>query len=190
MRLHRLATAAVSLGITAAVVTAPTAAFADDGTTTSSTGSTTTTTPTTDCAPLPSYVEGRPGNLHVRGATGDYLWHDGNGWHLRVTHRTKHRTVFRGVIRSDAPMTFQRVRDEKQDKVWLSSDGKTLAFRFVNYGAIDGVDFADSCASTVKFGLLLAGHRLGLNHIYIGAHEARPDHNPFVISRTPAPTAA
>jgi len=184
MRFHRLATAAAGLGITAAVVVAPSAAYADDGTTTGSTA-----TPPA-CGALPSYVEGRPANLHVHGATGDYLWHDAKGWHLRVTHRTRSRMMFRGVIRSDAPMTFQRVRDESADRVRLSSDGKTLVFRFVNHGAIDGVDFADSCADTIKLGLLLDGHRLGLNHVYIGAHSARPDHNPFVISRTPTPTAA
>jgi len=142
------------------------------------------------CGTLPSYVEGQPADLHVRGAAGDYLWHDADGWHLRATHRTTKRMVFRGVIVASAPMTFQRVRDEAHDKVALSSDGTKLVFRFVNHGGIDGVDFSDSCASTLKFALAVDRHRLGRNHVYIGANSARPAHGPFVISRADAQPAA
>ena len=98
--------------------------------------------------------------------------------------------VFRGVITASAPMTFQRVRDEQRDKVALLNGGKTLVFRFVNHGGIDGVDFTDSCATTMKLALALNGHRLGINRIYIGAHSARPAHDPFVISRQTAQPAA
>ena len=116
----------------------------------------------------------------------DYLWHDASGWHLRVTHPTSSRVVFRGVITSSSPVTFQRVRDEKHDLVTLSSDKRTLVFRFVNHGGIDGVDFTDSCAATTKFALSRGRHLLGRNHIYIGANSARPSHDPFVISRADA----
>ena len=173
MRLHRLATAAVTVGAVAVGVVAPVTVYADSGTSTSAPA----------CGALPSYVEGRPADLHVRGAAGDYLWHDGSGWHLRVTHRTTRRMVFSGVIVASSPLTYQRVRDEARDKVTLSSDGTKLAFRFVNHGGIDGVDFTDSCASTMKVALAVNGHRLGRNHIYIGAQSARPDHDPFEISR-------
>ena len=98
--------------------------------------------------------------------------------------------VFRGVITASSPMTFQRVRDEQRDKVTLLNGGKTLVFRFVNHGGIDGVDFADSCASTTKFALALDGHRLGRNHIYIGARSAPPARDPFVISRQTVQPAA
>jgi hypothetical protein len=159
-------------------VALPTAAYADDP------------SPSPACGALPSYVEGRPAHLHVHGATGDYLWHDDNGWHLRVTHPAKTRMVFRGVITASSPMTFQRVRDEEHDKVTLTNGGNTLLFRFVNHGGIDGVDFTDSCASTMKVALAVNGHRLGINHIYIGARSARPSRNPFVISRQSAQPAA
>lgn len=169
-----------------AVLALPAAAYADDTTP----APTTTPSSTTPCGALPSYVEGRPAHLHVRGATGDYLWHDATGWHLRVTHPTKSRMVFRGVITASSPITFQRVRDEGHDKVALTNGGKTLVFRFVNHGGIDGVDFTDSCASTTRFALALNGHRLGRNHIYIGAHSSRPAHDPFTISRQSAQAAA
>jgi hypothetical protein len=187
MRLHRLAAAAVTVSAVAATVATPLAAYADTGITS---GDTTTSSSTPACGALPSYVEGRPADLHVRGAAGDYLWHDSSGWHLRVTHRSAHRMVFRGVIVASGPMTFQTVRDEARDKAALSSDGTKLVFRFVNYGGIDGVDFADSCATTMKFALAVGRHRVDRNHIYIGAQSARPPHDPFAISRQDAQPAA
>jgi hypothetical protein len=185
MRLHRLAAAAVTISAVAATVAAPMTAYADTGTPTDATA---TSAPA--CGTLPSYVDGRPADLHVRGVAGDYLWHDSSGWHLRVTHRSTHRMVFRGVIVASGPLTFQPVRDEARDKVWLSSDGTRLVFRFVNYGGIDGVDFADSCASTLRFALAVNRHHLGRNHIFVGAQSARPAHNPFVVSRQDLQPAA
>ena len=182
MRLRSLASV-IAVGVTAVTVATPMSAYADTGADPSA------TTPT-PCGALPSYVEGRPADLHVRGAAGDYLWHDANGWHLRVTHRTTKRMVFRGVIVASGPLTFQRVRDEAHDKVALSSDGTKLAFRFVNHGGIDGVDFADSCASTLKFALAVNGHHLSRNGVYIGSQSARPDHNPFAITRADVASAA
>lgn len=179
----RLVAAAATIGAVALPVATPTAAHAD-------TGSTAATTTAPSCGALPAYVEGRPADLRVRGAAGDYLWHDADGWHLRVTHRTTRRTVFTGVIVASSPMTFQRVRDEAHDKVVLNSDGTRLAFRFVNHGGIDGVDFADSCATTMRFGFAVGGRHLGRNGIYIGSHSARPAHDPFVISRLDGQPAA
>lgn len=187
MRLRHLATV-VSIGV-AATVAAPLAAYADTTPAPTPTDAA-TSSDAQSCPSLPSYVEGRPAHLHPLATTGDYLWHDGTGWHLRVTHPTRQRMVFRGVITASAPISFRAVRDEKRDKVTLSADKRTLVFRFVNYGGIDGVDFTDSCSATTKFALALDGHRLGRNHIFIGAHSARPPHDPFVISRVASATAA
>ena len=181
MKLRTVVTAMAVAGC--ASVALPAAAYAGDSTPAPSSS-------TAACGALPSYVEGRPAHLHVRGATGDYLWHNSSGWHLRVTHPTRSRMVFRGVITASSPITFQRVRDEQRDKVTLLNGGKTLVFRFVNHAGIDGVDFTDDCASTMKVALALNGHRVGRNHIYIGAHSARPAHDPFVISRQEVQQAA
>jgi hypothetical protein len=174
MRASRLVAAAVTTSALAATVVVPMTAYADTGT---------ASTPAPACAALPSYVEGRPADLHARAAAGDYLWHDSEGWHLRVTHRTTRRMVFRGVISASAPLTYRRVRDESRDRVVASGDGTKLVFRFVNHGGIDGVDFADGCAATLKLVFAVNGHRLGRNHVFVGAHSARPAHNPFVIAR-------
>jgi hypothetical protein len=165
------------------VLTAP-AAFAD------STTPTPTSSPAATCGSLPAWVQGQPGHLHARAATGDYLWHDSSGWHLRVTHPTKQKKVFTGVITASSPITFARVKDEARDKVTLSADKTKLAFRFVNYGGIDGVDFTDQCATTTKFALAIAGHKATRNQVYVGAHSARPRAVPFTISRRSSPAAA
>ena len=143
-----------------------------------------------DCAPLPAWVQGEPAHLHAGGATGDYLWHDGTGWHLRVTHPSKRQKVFTGVIKASNPITFAKVKDERRDKVTLSSDKTRLVFRFVNYGGIDGVDFTDACATKTSFAFAIAGHKATRNQVYIGGHSARPPAVPFTISRRSAAPAA
>ena len=169
---------AATAGVTAVAALAPAAAYADG-----------TTTPVCS-AQLPAWVEGQPAHVHARAATGDYLWHDAGGWHLRVTHPTKKRLVFTGRITASSPITFARVRDESHDRTALSSDGKTLTFRFVNYGGIDGVDFTDACATTTTFALAVNGHRAPLDRLYVGAHSSRPRSNPFTISRQDSSSAA
>ena len=169
---------AAAIGTTALVATAP--AYAAD----------TSTPSTSTCGALPAWVEGQPAGVHVRGAAGDYLWHDANGWHLRVTHRTTNKMVFAGRITASSPITFTRVRDERRDKTVLSSDGKTLTFRFVNYGGIDGVDFTDACATTTTFGFAIDGHKAATNRVFVGAHSSRPTSNPFTITRQDSSAAA
>jgi hypothetical protein len=182
------ATAAV-IGI--AGIAAP-AAYADDSATASPTPtpvSSSTAAPACG-AGLPVWVQGRPKLLHAGGAAGDYLWHGSDGWHLRVTHHTRSKKVFTGVIVASEPITFARVKDETRDAVKLSDDKKKLVFRFVNYGGLDGVDFTDACAMHTHFAFAISGHRATRNQIYVGAHSARPGRVPFTINRQSRPTAA
>ena len=172
---------AATAGVTALVAIAP-AAYADG--TTSTSGSTTT------CGALPSWAEGRPANVHVRAAAADYLWHDANGWHLRVTHHTTHRMVFAGRITSSDTISYVRARDEKRDRTVRSADGKALSFRFTNYGGIDGVDFTDACAATTTFAFTVDGHWTPLSRIVVGAQSTHPASNPFTISRQDSAAAA
>jgi len=164
------------------------AAYADDSTT--PTPAPTATSMPTCSSPLPPWVQGQPKLLHAGAAAGDYLWHDSAGWHLRVTHHTRSQKVFTGAVVASEPITFARVKDEARDQVKLSEDKKTLVFRFVNYGGIDGVDFTDGCAMHTHFAFAIAGHRATRNQVYIGAHSARPGRVPFTISRRTTPTAA
>jgi hypothetical protein len=170
----------VALGAAGTLAVAAPAAYADD----------TPTTTSDACAPLPAWVQGQPGQLHAGAPSGDYLWHDKDGWHLRVTHGNKHKQVFAGQIKASRPITFVKVKDEARDKATLSSDKQTLTFRFVNYGGIDGVDFTDACAQTTKFAFAIDGDKAGRNRIYVGKHSARPSGDPFTIHRRTATQTA
>ena len=79
------------------------------------------------------------------------LWHDANGWHVRVTHNAIHDRVFSGVIHTSGTLTdVHSVRLEKNDYVKVGSGGHTLAFRFNNYGGVDGFDFTTTARRTSR----------------------------------------
>jgi hypothetical protein len=195
--------AAASWGVAATVAMSAAPALADDGTGTDPSSSTSptaapsdTATPTptpsstpnpstTGCATgaLPAIVQGQPTALKAGAAGGDYVWHDSHGWHVAVTHANSKRMVFTGTIRATKPMTYARVRDERNDKVRLSDDKLTLTFRFVNYGHIDGVDIGADCARVVRFGFRVDGSSVPRTHVYLGSHGRHPTSDPFAVER-------
>jgi hypothetical protein len=110
------------------------------------------------------------------------LWHDANGWHVRVTHNAIHDRVFSGVIHTNGTLTdLHSVRLEKNDYVKVGSGGHTLAFRFNNYGGVDGFDFTANNAPYLGFGFTTDGHVLAPAHISIGAAGRHPAGDPFVL---------
>ena len=148
------------------------------------------TTPTPTATPAactdghwPASVQGRPSAFEAGAPAGDYLWHDAAGWHLRVTHPGGGRAVFTGTIVSSAPLDSAPVKLEQNDSVTLSADGKTITYRFVNVGAIDGIDFTASCAERLSFGGRMDGVRLPTGRIVIGQFDRHPLENPFVVRR-------
>jgi len=139
-----------------------------------------------DKAPWAPRVQGAPTSFHAGGAGGDYLWHNSTGFHLRVTHRSNDRAVYSGVITSPTPMRKDAVRLEGTDVVALSSDRKTLVFRFANYGHVDGVNFHTDCASHLTLSRLYVGStQLPTYRVYLGSKEAHPAHIPFTLTRQP-----
>ena len=133
----------------------------------------------------PASVQDRPTLFHANGPGGDYIWHDGSGWHLRVTHPGSAEVVFSGRIVSDEPLDGDPVKLEGSDVVALSADRKTITYRFTNYGGVDGFDFRTSCAHRLTFTGNAAGHRIPRTHIWLGALNANPLENPFVVTRLP-----
>ena len=134
----------------------------------------------------PASVQGQPTLLHAGGPAGDYIWHDANGWHLRVTHPGSARRVFAGRIHASAPMTVHAFRTERGDTISLSADKMTISYVFHNYGHIDGLDFKTDCARAVTFSGSAAGTRLTklpVSRIWIGHRNHHPLENPFVIVR-------
>jgi hypothetical protein len=135
---------------------------------------------------LPPVVQGAPASFRAGRPAGYWIWHDSRGWHLRVTHPTRTRLVFTGVVTATSPMTTVRVRDEAHDRIVRSADRRTTTFRFTNYGGVDGLDLAAGCATTVTFRLYAAGHLVSPSRIHLGAKAAPATANPVRITRIPA----
>lgn len=143
-----------------------------------------------DKTPWEAKVQGRPSAYHAGAASGDYLWHNSTGFHLRVTHHSTDRTAYTGKIVSSAPMRLDPVKLEGRDTVALSADRKVLSFRFYNFGRTDGVNFHTDCAQSLQVGWLhRAGHRVALDHVFLGATSAHPAHIPFTVHRVPVPAS-
>lgn len=152
-------------------------------------GASTPTPSTCDKAPWEATVQGRPAGFGAGSPTGDYLWHDQRGFHLRVTHVKHDRRVYSGVIHASAPMRMERVRLEKGDKAVLSHNRRTIVFWFANHGFIDGINFHTDCATQLTVSRLHVGtHRIATDHVYLGAAKAHPAAVPFTVHRTPTTT--
>jgi hypothetical protein len=137
---------------------------------------------------LPQIVKGDNPNFKAGAVGGYYVWHDGTGWHLTVTHEGHGKQVFAGVVKSSRKIDYTVVRNEKNDWTKLSSNGKTLHFRFVNTGYIDGVDFHASCARLVGFNLHHKAkdnrnHEITPARVFLGSTGENPTSTPFVIER-------
>ena len=176
MNLKRItATAVMTVSVLgAAVGVAAPAAHAD------------TTAPSPTCLPnnaddrWPVWVDGQPPR-----SAGVSLWHDDNGWHVRVTHNSLHDRVFSGEIATTGTLVnVKGVRLEKNDALKVGPNGHALVFRFNNYGHIDGFDFNTKCAPALEFGFLTDGHRVARDRITIGAGQHHPATNPFDVKRT------
>jgi len=180
-RLARLArVAGIVLGATAlAALAAPAGALAATTATTATDGSTTTA-----CAggAWPASVQGMPA-VHAGSAAGDYLWHDATGWHLRVTHASTSAVGFSGTIRANRPLTVHGYRLESGDTFTVSADRLSVAYRFVNHGGLDGLNFTTACATRLGVGAKMSGVLLPVRRIWIGHAGRHPLQNPFVILR-------
>jgi hypothetical protein len=131
----------------------------------------------------PASVQGRPTTLQDGAAEGVYLWHDHDGWHLRVTHAGHDKVVFTGRIQSATKMDAVPRRDEKADVV-VERGEKSVSFRFTNYGYIDGLDFRTACAPQITFGFKADGKKLPPSMIFGGSANAHPKADPFTVRRT------
>jgi hypothetical protein len=178
---------ALAAGATAAVAAFSSAPAANAATTSVTTVSETGTTAAHGdnerCElALPGSVLGSP-KLAAGATSGVRIWHDGTGWHLRATHPGTAAVAFSGVVVSGQPITEHPYRLEPQDSVSLSPDHRTMTFRFVNHGAIDGIDFTDGCADHTGFSLWRAGTRLPTGDVFLGEHGAHPGTDPFTVHR-------
>jgi hypothetical protein len=176
----RLARAILLPAAVAAVLLLPGGAAAA---TTTTAGAATTTAPTCDAGRWPRRVQGKPATLVAGARAGDYVWHDANGWHLRVTHPGTAGVVFTGRIVSNEPVSVAGVRLEAGDTITISGDRKTVTYRFRNHGNVDGLNLRTACATRLAFAGSMAGSKLPVGRIWIGRNGIHPLGNPFVVTR-------
>lgn len=132
----------------------------------------------------PLFADGRPVGLDAGGPAADYLWHDADGWHLRVTHQNDHHQVWTGVLTTTGTFAdVDAVRLEHNDYVTVGPDKHTLYFRFNNYGGIDGFDFRTHCAPGIRFDLRADGAVVNPTEVIIGHGQHNPAKVPFSILR-------
>ena len=129
----------------------------------------------------PLAVDGRPAGLDA-GDHGIYLWHDLDGWHLRITHANDTARLYTGTIVTDGTLTAQPVRLEKDDTWKVGPNDHAVAFAFVNYGGIDGLDFQTSCAQYLRFNFRIDGQSVPLA-VHIGEDAHHPAELPFTVVR-------
>ena len=181
-RLRRLAavtaTGLVLLGGSVAVATSVSAATS------------TVTNCNTHDDPWPAWTQGQPANINPFTAAGVYMWHDVNGWHIRVTHHTDSLRTFSGqLITSGTFANVKAVQLEAGDAFAVSANHHTVSFLFTNYGHIDGLDFMTHCAPSITFAYQSDGVTVPPGRIAIGHAGAHPPTDPFTIARTtPPPT--
>ena len=138
----------------------------------------------------PAWVQGRPAGIDPRTTAATYMWHDGGGWHIRVTHRTNNRRTFSGQLITSGGFTGVRpVHLEKSDTFQVSRDKHDITFLFKNYGAIDGLDFFTHCAPSIQFSFQSDGKTSPSSKVVIGRGASHPASDPFTISRSSTSTS-
>lgn len=116
-------------------------------------------------AALPVSVKGdpklKPGRTS-NAAKGLYVWHDGKGWKVRLTHNLQpvagkaQLIEVRGRVTATkriANVKLVRLEDRQRGE-WVAVQRpkrKTLDFRFVNGGYIDGINFTAGCSGKLTF---------------------------------------
>ena len=134
---------------------------------------------------------GRPEGSIVDQTARYYVWHDGQGWHVRTT--AKGARNFNGTIRvKDAKIkTYKSVglKDGKQGgaaDMWRVNDERTeLRFQFKTAKLSDGLDFVlDGEAGEVEFELNIDSTK-NPRAIFVGRGLQHPGSNPFRLPAAP-----
>jgi hypothetical protein len=139
----------------------------------------------------PADVSGRPTAYQSLG-DGIYLWYDPDGgWALRVTHTArKDHAIFSGVL-SAGTGKFVDVHGigAGNDIVAVGPFGRTVLFRFVNFSAVDGLDFATRCTRGFGVDLRISGRLVAPAAVHLGGQGSNPVTNPFRVVRVAATNA-
>ena len=133
-------------------------------------------------------VDGHPTTAKA-GMTGLAVWRDHGGWHLRVSEAGRDRAVLTGSITTDGVIKSVKRHTEARDftiKLSKRPGTQTVAYRFTNYGGVDGIDFVVPCSSYVRFATSFDHTALPTGKIVVGHDNEHPASNPFKISKASA----
>ncbi len=132
----------------------------------------------------PPEVSGRPSGF-AAGNRGAYLWYDPDGaWALRVTHYgPRDRAVFSGILQTGGKFVDVHSFGQGNDIVAVARNQHAIVFRFVNYGWVDGLDFATTCSAGFTVSIDVNGQRASPGAIHLGSGGVSPASNPFRVQR-------
>jgi hypothetical protein len=133
----------------------------------------------------PAYTQGVPANIDPLTAAGVYMWHDTNGWHLRVTHKSDSLRTFSGqlITGGGSFSDVTAVKLETGDAYAVSQNQRTISFLFLNYGHIDGLNFHTHCVPSIAFAFQSDGVVVPPAKITIGHAGVHPKTDPFTLAR-------
>ena len=86
-------------------------------------------TVTTDDGHWPAFVQGRPAGINPKTTNATYMWHDGVGWHIRVTHHRTNLRTFSGQLTTGGTFNTDV----------LGNQFFTQISTFFNYGAASAI---------------------------------------------------
>jgi hypothetical protein len=131
-------------------------------------------------------VQGAPTSF-TAGSDGAYVWYDPDGgWALRFTHAgPQDRLIFAGSlsVTSGQFLDLTSLSDQPRDIVALSPNKRTIYFRFVDFGLLDGLNFATHCAKAFAVKIYEGGSLLPANAVHLGSSSANPPSDPFKVAR-------
>jgi hypothetical protein len=133
----------------------------------------------------PSVVQGRP--LSFQANDGVYLWDDPDGgWALRVTHTgpTDNAVISGSLTTTGKFLDVRRMQGGAGDDIVVVGGAKhTILFRFVNYGWLDGLDFATHCSPAFSASVYVGGALASTSAVHLGESAVSPTADPFRIER-------
>jgi hypothetical protein len=59
-----------------------------------------------------------------------------------------------------------------------------IAYKFNNYGGVDGIDFRTHCAPSITFELKADGQELQTFQVHLGEYGLHPTSVPFTVQRS------
>lgn len=139
---------------------------------------------TTAAYAMPNDVfQGKP-DFTAGGALGAWVWHDGDGQHVRFTTvDNKIARHFTGKVCGKDASAVQPVRTDNADAIRVGPDGHCVVFDFRTNAGVDGFDFRMPEGEEIAYDLNMDGQPIAPKLIHIGSAAVNPKKSPFVLDR-------